>query len=506
MAGTSLLYSGALVLFGYIIVTRLQQRSKGPLPPGPKGLPLVGNIRDLPPPGTVEWKHWQKHKEQYGPITSVSVLGQLFVILHDKQAVIEILETRALKTASRPNLVFASEIVGYGDIMGMMPYNRKFRLHRKLTATQVSTKSILRYEPIQEREILRFLKRIYEDPNSDNLQDHLNQAAGSIMLRILYNYETDTKKNDPIVAKSNQVMEEFSHATSPGAWLVDLIPWLRYVPEWMPGAGFKKTAKLYRKHLYQGIEIPYNYVREQMASGNDDVSYVAGLIKDIHRKIDPEEESVISWTAASMLNAGTDTTGAMLYSLFAAMVIYPDVQKRAQDEIDRVVGNSRLPSFSDKANLPYVQAIAQEALRWHTLAPMGFPHMTTEDDTYNGYFIPKDTLLFPAAASLTHDPEVYHNPMEFKPERYSDPYNEPPPSDVVFGFGRRACPGKYIADQTIFLSIAQTLAVFNIEKALDEQGKEIEVKYQQLPGVIARIKPFPHKIVTRSEKHRRLVE
>ncbi|KAM0198402.1 hypothetical protein ACHAPI_003925 [Fusarium lateritium] len=506
MAGTSLFYAGVLALLSYLIFRHIQQRSKGPLPPGPKGLPLLGNIRDLPPPGTLEWRHWQTHKEKYGPISSVSVLGQLFVILHDKQVIVDLLETRALKSASRPKLVFAGDIVGYDSIMGMMPYDRTFRLHRKLTATQVSSKSIVRFEPIQELEILRLLKRIHADPKSENLPDHLNQVSGSIMLRILYNYETDPSKNDPIVVTANLVMEDFSQATSPGAWMVDLIPWLRYVPEWMPGSGFKQVAKTYREHLLQGVEKPYDYVREQMASGNDDVSYVAGLIKDVHRKMDPEEERVIQWTAASMMNAGTDTTSATLLSVFAAMVIYPDVQKRAQEEMDRVAGASRLPSLSDKHNLPYINAIAQEALRWHTLAPMGFPHMTTEDDIYNGYFIPKNTLLFPAAASLTHDPDVYHSPMEFKPERFFEPYNEPPPTDIVFGFGRRACPGRWIADQTMFLAIAQTLAVFDILKALDGNGNEIDVEYEQLPGVIARVKPFPHRIVLRSEKHGILLE
>ncbi|WXC45694.1 hypothetical protein QX201_005393 [Fusarium graminearum] len=418
----------------------------------------------------------------------------------------DLLETRSLKSASRPKLIFAGDVVGYDSIMGMMPYDRTFRLHRKLTATQVSGKSIGRFEPIQELEISRLLKRIYNDHNSDNLPEHLNQVSGSIMLRILYNYETDPNKNDHIVSMANTVMEEFSKATSPGAWAVDLVPWLKYLPEWIPGAGFKKTAKVFRDHLLQNVKDPYNYVRDQMARGNDHVSYVAGLVEDIHRKIDPEEESVIQWTAASMMNAGTDTTGATLLSFFAAMVIYPDVQKRAQEEIDRVVGHSRLPSFADKANLPYINSIAQEALRWHTLAPMGFPHMTTENDIYKGYFIPKNILLFPAVASITHDPDVYHDPMAFKPERYSEPYSEPSPADVVFGFGRRACPGKWIAEQTMFLIIAQTLATFNIEKDLDKDGREIDVVYEQLPGVISRVKPFPHRIVLRSEGHRRFVE
>lgn len=326
------------------------------------------------------------------------------------------------------------------------------------------------------------------------------------MLRTLYNYETDPNKSDPIVTNTNQVMEDFSRATTPGAWAVDLIPWLKYVPKWMPGAGFHQTAKVFRDRLMHSIEDPYHYVKQQMTKGNDDVSYVAGLIKDVHRQIDPEEESVISWTAASMLNAGTDTTAASLLSFFLAMILFPDVQKRAQEEIDRVVGDSRLPSLGDRQNLPYIRAIVEETTRWHTLAPMGFPHLTTEDDVYDGHFIPKDTLLFPAAAWLAHDPAVYHSPEEFKPERFLEPHNEPPSSDVVFGFGRRACPGKHLAEQILFLSIAQTLAMFDIQKAVDKDGNDIDVTYEMLPGVISRVKPFPHKITARSEKRKALLQ
>lgn len=110
MNGSSILYTGALALLVYFIFKHIQQRSKGPLPPGPKGLPLLGNILDLPLPETVEWKHWQKHGDKYGPISSVSVLGQLFVILHDKQVVMDLLETRAMKSSSRPKLTFAGDV------------------------------------------------------------------------------------------------------------------------------------------------------------------------------------------------------------------------------------------------------------------------------------------------------------------------------------------------------------------------------------------------------------
>ena len=75
------------------------------------------------------------------------------------------------------------------------------------------------------------------------------------------------------------------------------------------------------------------------------------------------------------------------------MTLFPEVQRKAQDEIDRVVGNDRLPGFEDRDQLPYVDAIVKEVLRWHPIGPMGLPHTSTEDDTYEGYFIPKGALL-----------------------------------------------------------------------------------------------------------------
>jgi hypothetical protein len=80
---------------------------------------------------------------------------------------------------------------------------------------------------------------------------------------------------------------------------------------------------------------------------------------------------------------------------FLAMILYPEVQRKAQAEIDNVVGTRRLPSFDDRGNLPYVEAIVKEVLRWHPVAPMGLPHMTTDDIIFNGYLIPKGALIIP---------------------------------------------------------------------------------------------------------------
>jgi hypothetical protein len=324
----------------------------------------------------------------------------------------------------------------------------------------------------------------------------------------MYNYTIEPHSNDPLVDLTDRTMVQFSAATVPGAWLVDMIPVLEYLPEWMPGAGFKKTARLWRQSLLETATIPYEFVKRQMAAGKNDSSFVSKSIEQAISEGDlgPDEEHAIKWAAVSLYLGGADTSVQTVHAFFLAMSMFPDVQRKAQAEIDRVVGSSRLPSSADRDKLPYINSIVNEAQRWHPITPMGFPHVSDEEDHIAGYRIPKGALLLPAIWWFTRDPEVYHDPEMFKPERYSEPYNEPLPTDVTFGFGRRICPGRYLADASLYLTFAQSLAVFNIEKALGEDGQVIEPKHGFRPGIISPVAPFQMVVTPRTGQHEQLVE
>lgn len=194
---------------------------------------------------------------------------------------------------------------------------------------------------------------------------------------------------------------------------------------------------------------------------------------------------------------------------FLAMSIFPEAQKKAQEEIDRVIGQHRLPSAADREKLPYVEAVVKEVLRWHPVAPMGLPHTSTEDDLCEGYLLPKGGMIFANVWHFTHDPIVYHDPMVFKPERFLKTIGhepEPDPGMYVFGFGRRICPGRVLADNTLYLSIAQSLAVFNITRPKDpETGKLEEPVVAFKPGVISQPAPYKCTITPRSKEHEALV-
>ncbi|KAL1984336.1 hypothetical protein VTN96DRAFT_9294 [Rasamsonia emersonii] len=477
---------------------------RAPLPPGPTPKPIIGNLTDLPPPGEQEWRHWLKHKDLYGPISSVTALRQTYIILNDVRLAFELLEKRSAIHSSRPRLVFGNEMVGWRNFLSSVEYSSRFRAYRKLMGRLLGSKdSVSRFYPLQEVEVRRFLWRVLQKP--DDLVQHLRTEAGAVILKIAYGYTIEPHKKDPFVDLADKTLLVFVAATTPTAWLVDIMPFLRYLPDWFPGTEFKRTARLWRKTVTDLVERPYAFVKQQMAQGKYEPSFVSQLLDK--GDLDPEEEFAVKYSAASLYGGGADTTVSSMECFFLAMTLFPDVQRKAQEEIDRVVGSGRLPGFQDRENLPYIDAIVKEVLRWHPVAPMSLAHVTTEDDICEGYLIPKGALLLPNIWAFTHDPKVYHDPMTFKPERFLSQDGHIPeldPHTLSFGFGRRICPGRVLADSALYLSIAQSLAVFNIQKVV-EDGHEVDPVVEFLPGVISHPVPFKTSVEPRSPQHEALI-
>ena len=324
-----------------------------------------------------------------------------------------------------------------------------------------------------------------------------------------YDYTIEPHKPDPLVDLIDKMMTEFSLAAVPMAWAVDIVPALQYLHEKVPGATFKKTARKWRKSIQAVAYIPYRYVQRRMAALTYQPSYVSKLVQQLKEensgKLDQEDEHAIIWSAASLYGAAADTTVITLTIFTLAMIKFPHVQRKAQEEIDRVVGTDRLPSFEDRDKLPYINALVKEALRWWPIAPMGFPHTATENIEYNDLHIPKGAFLLPAVWWFLHDPNVYADPESFDPDRFIEPRDEPDPTTEVFGYGRRKCPGRFFADSSLYLNIAQSLAAFNIHKAVGKDGKEIKVDVKPKPGVLSYPTQFDFRIEPRSKEKVQLI-
>ncbi|KAI2466346.1 putative cytochrome P450 oxidoreductase OrdA-like protein [Annulohypoxylon bovei var. microspora] len=507
MSVSSLVISlGIGLVFAYLVskLLRLSNVDHPPLPPGPKGVPFVGNLGDLPKPGVLESHHWLKYKELYGPISSITVMGQAIIIINDSKIAFELLEKRSAKYSSRPRQIFAGEMVGWENSLALSPYNNQFRTHRKNMGRIVGTKTAAsQFNPLQEGEVGHFLLHLLNNPES--FVNHVKKEAGAVILKIAYGYTAESHRDDPLVDMAGDAMDKFGRAAVPGAFVVDILPFLRFVPDWVPGTGFKKLARQWGTELVDVLEKPYAFVKHQMAQGKNEASFLSKLLEA--GDLGPEANSMNKWSAMSLYTAGADTTVSSIVCFFLAMTVYPEVQKKAQEEIDRVVGQDRLPTMADREHLPYVEAMVKEVLRWHPVAPMALPHTSTEDDVCEGYFIPKGSMLLANVWHFTHDPDVYHDPMAFKPERFLETDGrvpEPDPHMFVFGFGRRICPGRYLADNSLYLNIVQTLAAFKISKYL-ENGREISPNVKFEPGVISHPVPYKNLIKPRSPHHEALV-
>ncbi|CDO71681.1 hypothetical protein BN946_scf184915.g25 [Trametes cinnabarina] len=187
--------------------------------------------------------------------------------------------------------------------------------------------------------------------------------------------------------------------------------------------------------------------------------------------------------------AGSDTSFSTLLGFFLAMCHYPEVQRKAQAELDAVVGPHRLPDFGDRDALPYINAVIKEALRWHIVLPLGLPHRTVQDDEIDGYFLPAGTILIPNTWAMMQDADAYDKPREFYPDRFIRDgkldTTVRDPAAYVFGYGRRVCAGRHFADEMLYLAIASVLHVFIIEPPLDENGQPVKVEHRQSPGLIS---------------------
>ncbi|TGJ83633.1 hypothetical protein E0Z10_g5125 [Xylaria hypoxylon] len=391
------------------------------------------------------------------------------------------------------------------NILGMTQYGKTHRIRRKVLHQSFGTqKTITPFLPLQEKEVHRFLFRVLQEP--DQFFNHIRTMSGAMILKMTYGYTVEPNKPDPLIDLVDRSMAHFSQCAS--YWFLDIIPALRYLPAWMPGTRWKKTGMEWRQTLNEVTDKPFIFAQQKLASGSSDKSFVMNSLRsrgDIPSSKD--DELVLKCSAVSVYFGGADTSVNTLSSFFLLMIQFPEVQRKGQEEIDRVIGSSRLPMFSDRESLPYINAIVMEAWRWHTVTPMSLPHAANAEDVIDGFYIPKGAVILPNVWWFMHDPAVYPNPSEFNPSRFLGPNPAPNPKNHIFGYGRRICPGRYLADSSVWLTIARSLAVFDISKGLDESGSEIDptTQYAPTPGLISRLESFKATIKPRSSRHEVLI-
>ncbi|KAF9468079.1 cytochrome P450 [Collybia nuda] len=469
------------------------------LPPGPKGLPIVGNVLDMPK--ETAWLTYANWATTYGEVVYVEVFGSPLIILNSMKATAELFEKRSANYADRPPMVMANELMGWGWNLGHMRYSDWWRRHRKMFHQFFQPRSLPNYHEVQLEATSTLLRQLLDKP--DGFSQHILQHAAAAILRVVYGYDIKTS-HDFYVSLVDEAVKDLMHAVT-GLFLVEFLPVLKHIPAWFPGANFKKQANLGAISAGKMRDMPFESLKQSIADGTAVSCFVSENLEALKDKeILPEnEEDVVKNCAGVAYLAGSDTTASVVVSFMLAMAHNPDIQSRAQAELEAVVGTSRLPDFADRPMLSYIDAILSETLRWNPAAPLGVPHRSVEGDIYEGMYIPAGSVVMGNTWAILHDESVYPEPFEFKPERFLRQNGKqlPPDPAIVgaFGFGRRICPGRHFAMDAAWIAIASILACFKISKAVDENGNVIEPAIAYTDGLVIHPKPFKLQITPRSQ-------
>ncbi|KIY48576.1 cytochrome P450 [Fistulina hepatica ATCC 64428] len=490
LVAASLFFSLVFLVFGL-----RRRKEKLPYPPGPPGDPIVGHLRRFTSTEGQE-KYLHEISRTYGDIVHLRIPGQSIVVLNSEDAAIGLLDRRGSIYSSRPKFETL-------EIMGLMPYNLGFLAygapgfhdHRRIFQRYFSREQSLTYQPFVHDQARILLKQLFTNPSA--WEHHLLHFVLAVPLKVGFDY--DLKDNDEMLGVAHAAMNALNDL--PIITAINYFPFLRYLPEWIPGTYYARYGRKHRPGVRKVFEYPFEVLVKKLQNGLPVGPCVVGLELEnmgLEKLHDQEVVSSLSGIGGTIIMAGTDSVWSTLTTFIILMAMYPGVQRKVQAELDRVLGGDRLPHFSDHESLPIAPAF-----------PLVIPRMTMEDDVCNGYFIPKGTIVIPNATEIGRDSRVYKDPEEFNPARFlpKPEGNAEPPYTALFGYGRRICPGRYLANSELFIAVASILSVFEINCAVGSgsvsENSKPELKFS--PGLIQHPLPVACNIVPRSAVARRLI-
>jgi len=471
---------------GLLFYLRRRGRSATSFPPGPPGLPIVGNL--LRVPLKHPWIQFRETQETYGDMTYYHGLGNSILVVNSYEAMLDLLVKKGNLYCSRPYFIVTCELMELVNSTAFAPFGKRWRLHRKLARVALSPEALKEYDGTLMNIAATLNRALAESPS--NFINDVRLAAGRVIMSTMYGINVDSAE-DPYIVRAEAAMDTISKAVIPGAFLVDLIPVLKHVPAWFPFTRFHAVGRQGREMIAELVAKPYQYVKDEMAAGTDVPSFTKDVLtkNELQSERDTDEtfEHAVKWAAASMYAAGQEVISSSVLNMIMAMAIHRDVLVKAQAELDSVVGRERPPTVDDRDSLPYIHAIVKETLRWHPPLPMDIARASIEDDVYKGYFIPKNTTVIPNIWSIARAPDPDYPPEDFIPERFlpGRVHIPLPPSEYCFGFGRRICPGRGLAENSVFLMTASIISAFDIEPAVDQIGVKIPIDVQYSSGLVS---------------------
>jgi cytochrome P450 len=376
--------------------------------------------------------------------------------------------------------------------MLLRSYDERFKMHQRLEAPVLNERAARAYIPVQDLESKQLLLDLLNTAGRPiNCHGHIERMTASVIYSLFYGHRVRTAA-DPILLQAHAVNHEFDQLAQVGKYLVDSFPVLNNLPAFLApwkaeaAAHWQRQRDLHVGNLERGLASPAWNVAKQMQKAVDghefdmsveEVALDIGIMADA--ALDATTETLM-WFVLACITEGRNGTGWVA---------------RARKQLDSVVGRGRLPSFEDRSALPYIDAVVEEVLRWRPAGAAGVPHFTKVESSYGGFRIPANSVVIANHWSIAREESMF-GPADveaFVPERWLDAGKSPRRDlpTVGFGYGRRICPGRHVARNSLWIAVARLLWAFDVKPEMTAEGETVAVDTKGTDGLVT--KPLPFK-------------
>ncbi|XP_055970220.1 cytochrome P450 2U1 [Sorex fumeus] len=486
-----LLLLGLAALLGW--GWRWRRRARG-IPPGPAPWPVVGNFgfvllppflrrrdaltRPAPTPRAPQLVLADLARA-YGNVCSFFIGHYLVVVLSDFRSVRQALVQQARVFSDRPRVPLVSLLTKEKGIV-FARYGPVWRQQRKFSHATLRHFGLgkLSLEPriLAESQCVREEMRRHGGAAFSPFPA-VHRAVSNVICSLCFG-----QRFDPSDGEFQKMLELMSRSLeiclNSQVLLVNVCPWLYY----LPFGPFRELRQIERDITAFLKRI----IREHRASldaerPRDFIDMYLLQVEAARRQGDPSsfDEDYLFYIIGDLFFAGTDTTANSLLWCLLYVALHPDVQEKVHEEIERVIGRARAPSLTDKAQMPYTEATIMEVQRLTVVVPLAIPHMTSEDTVFQGYAIPRGTLVLPNLWSIHRDPAVWERPNDFYPARFLDEHGQLVKKEtfIPFGIGKRVCMGEQLAKMELFLMFVSLLQSFTFSLPKDSPKPNLAGKY-----------------------------
>ncbi|TLD38345.1 cytochrome P450 [Venturia nashicola] len=464
-----------VIVFGVLLVLGIWKKitRKSQIPaglkklPGPKGYPIIGSVPDVPDElGWIKFSDWGK---EFGPIYQCNLAGTNHVWISSDQIAKDLLSKKGAIYSDRPHIpALIEDNRSSGQYLPLMSKNEHWTRQRKFANTIMRESEKNNFHHYPEIESIRLCAELMQDPSQYN---HAHESFISrVTCRLAWGH---SEASDELKERARELLI----GVSPTGSIINKLPFLMSLPDWLsPAKAWERKRSRTERRFF---EIMQGQVRSDMLRAHQSplpsphksswMSLFLGS-KD-HFSFGHDLEGAYAVGMHGI--AGALTIAAVMQGFCLAMCYHPEYLGMLQEELDRVCGE-RMPTNADKPGLPLLRAVIKETIRWRPPVPTGIPHFLTQDDEYNGYHIPKGSVIHPLEWAISRDPEIYPDPEAFNPLRWIDPsyptFKGPLthyPSIInmsQFGYGRRTCQGMTVTEADLIAGIGSIAWLFDISK------------------------------------------